>query len=195
MGRPKNFSREEVLEKAIVLFWHRGFADTSLQDLEKATGVNKSGLYSEFRDKNDIFLASLRYYLANRDLSALFCDPPGLQNIAIFFNEALLCTDGPKGCLAVNSLRELAVVPGEAREIISRSQTQLKRGFARNINAAGGARKKVKSTVQAIDVEGLAELTMTFFIGISLEQNLRHKKTAAATRKKIDDLLALLSQA
>ena len=35
MGRPKNFSREEVLEKAIPVFWKKGFADTSLQDLEK----------------------------------------------------------------------------------------------------------------------------------------------------------------
>jgi TetR/AcrR family transcriptional regulator, copper-responsive repressor len=42
-----------VLEKAIRVFWKRGFPDTSVQDLERATGVNKSGLYSEFRDKED----------------------------------------------------------------------------------------------------------------------------------------------
>ena len=51
MGRLKTFSREEVLEKAMPVFWKQGFADTSLQDLERATGVNKSGLYTEFRDK------------------------------------------------------------------------------------------------------------------------------------------------
>jgi TetR/AcrR family transcriptional regulator, copper-responsive repressor len=54
MGRPKNFSREEVLEKGMPVFWKHGFADTSLQDLERATGVNKSGLYTEFRDKEDL---------------------------------------------------------------------------------------------------------------------------------------------
>ena len=54
MGRPKGFSREEVLEKAMPVFWKHGFADTSLQELEQATGVNKSGLYSEFRDKEDL---------------------------------------------------------------------------------------------------------------------------------------------
>jgi len=63
MGRAKNFSREEVLEKAMPVFWKHGFADTSLQDLERATGVNKSGLYTEFRDKEDLFLACLRRYL------------------------------------------------------------------------------------------------------------------------------------
>ena len=46
MGSSKNFSREEVLEKAMPLFWKHGFADTSLQELERATGVNKSGLYT-----------------------------------------------------------------------------------------------------------------------------------------------------
>jgi TetR/AcrR family transcriptional regulator, copper-responsive repressor len=43
MGRPKNFSREEVLEKAMPVFWTHGFSDTSLQDLERATGVNNCG--------------------------------------------------------------------------------------------------------------------------------------------------------
>jgi len=58
MGRPKNFSREEVLEKAMPVFWKHGFADTSLHELERATGVNKSGLYTEFRDKEDLFSSS-----------------------------------------------------------------------------------------------------------------------------------------
>jgi AcrR family transcriptional regulator len=66
MGRPKGFSREEVLEKAMPVFWKHGFADTSLQELERATGVNKSGLYTEFRDKEDLFVACLRHYLESQ---------------------------------------------------------------------------------------------------------------------------------
>jgi hypothetical protein len=46
IGQPKNFNREGVLEKALPVFWRRGFADASLHELEKATGVNKSGLYA-----------------------------------------------------------------------------------------------------------------------------------------------------
>src|SRR5258708_12401024 len=66
MGRPKNFSREGVLEKALPVLWKHGFANTSLQELEKATGVNKSGLYAEFADKGDLYLESLRHYLRKR---------------------------------------------------------------------------------------------------------------------------------
>jgi AcrR family transcriptional regulator len=57
-GRTKNFSREGVLKKALPVFWKYGFADTSLQELEKSTSVNKSGLYSEFADKGDLNLES-----------------------------------------------------------------------------------------------------------------------------------------
>jgi AcrR family transcriptional regulator len=67
MGRPKGFSREEVLERAMPVFWKHGFADASLQELERATGVNKSGLYTEFRDKEDLFVACLRHYLESQE--------------------------------------------------------------------------------------------------------------------------------
>src|SRR6202140_5740614 len=63
MGRRKLFTREDVLDKAIPVFWKHGLAETSVQDLEQATGVRKSGLYTEFKDKEDLFVESLRRYL------------------------------------------------------------------------------------------------------------------------------------
>src|SRR5258708_31931699 len=85
MGRPRNFSREEVLEKAMPVFWKHGFSDTSLQDLERATGVNKSGLYAEFRDKKDLFVECLRYYLATQEKRGLLTkEPLGWKNVETF---------------------------------------------------------------------------------------------------------------
>jgi AcrR family transcriptional regulator len=54
MGRPTSFSREDVLQKAEPVFWTHGFADTSLQDMERATGVNRSGLDTGFRNKESL---------------------------------------------------------------------------------------------------------------------------------------------
>jgi TetR/AcrR family transcriptional regulator, copper-responsive repressor len=71
MGRPKTFNREDVLKKAMPVFWRRGFADASLHKLELATGVNKSGLYSEFEDKEDLFVQSLQYYLESLENNGL----------------------------------------------------------------------------------------------------------------------------
>ena len=85
MGRPKNFNREGVLEKALPVFWRRGFADASLHELELATGVNKSGLYSEFKDKGDLFMQSLQYYLESLDKKGLLtAEPLGWNNIERF---------------------------------------------------------------------------------------------------------------
>src|ERR1700723_1639737 len=76
MGRPKGFSRVQVLEKAMPFFWKQGFADTSLQELERATGVNKSGLYAEFSNKEDLFVACLRHYLESQGKRGLLTNSP-----------------------------------------------------------------------------------------------------------------------
>jgi hypothetical protein len=100
MGRPKNFSREEVLEKAMPVFWKHGFSDTSLQDLEGATGVNKSGLYTEFRDKEDhtefrdkedLFVACLRHYIESQEKRGLLTkEPLGWNNVEAFLKNGPL---------------------------------------------------------------------------------------------------------
>src|ERR1700687_1167887 len=107
MGRPKNFNREEVLEKAMPVFWKHGFSDTSLQELERATGVNKSGLYSEFRDKEDLFVACLRYYLENQEKRGLLTkEPLGWDNVETFFTHASLNKEEKEVCVSVTSMRD-----------------------------------------------------------------------------------------
>ena len=111
MGRPKNFSREEVLDKAMPVFWKHGFADTTLQELERATGVNKSGLYTEFRDKEDLFLACLRHYLESQEKRRLLTkEPLGWNNVEAFLKNGPLNKGELQGCFSVNSMREFAIL-------------------------------------------------------------------------------------
>ncbi len=126
MGRRRNFSREDVLTKAIPVFWKRGFADTKVEDLEEATGVNKSGLYSEFSSKEEIFVESLKYYLTQRDGSVLRKEPLGWHNIRNFLKKS--CPAGKEaGCFAIYSIRELSIVPEEAHKVLSSSREALKK--------------------------------------------------------------------
>ena len=98
MARPRNFSREGVLERALPVFWKHGFADASLQELEKATGVNKSGLYSEFSGKEELFLESLRFYLDRLpSVGLLMGEPLGWNNIEQFLKLGPRNTEGQKG--------------------------------------------------------------------------------------------------
>jgi len=181
MGRPKNFSREGVLEKALAVFWKYGFADTSLQELEKATGVNKSGLYTEFADKGDLYLESLRHYLRKRQEEELLTAKPlGWKNIERFLKLAPCRLEGQKGCFSVNSMNQFAVLPLAAREIVSKSRAFLKDLIARNVQAEKPAMKPA----------ALAEMIMTFFTGISMEQHLKGSK--ASMNQKVDDFMKVV---
>jgi TetR/AcrR family transcriptional regulator, copper-responsive repressor len=181
MGRPKNFSREGVLEKALPVFWKYGFADTSLQELEKATGVNKSGLYSEFADKGELYLQSLRHYLRKQQREELLTAKPlGWKNIERFLKLGPRNLEGQKGCFAVDSMNQFAVLPHGAQEIVSTSRAFLKDLIAKNVEAAKPARKP---TV-------LAEMILTFFTGISMEQHLIVSK--ASMNRKVDDFMKVV---
>ena len=181
MGRPKNFSRQGVLEKALPVFWRHGFADASLHELEVATGVNKSGLYSEFKDKEDLFMQSLRYYLESLEGTGLLtAEPLGWNNIERFLKMGPSSTEGKKGCFAVSSMREFAILPPEANGMITRSRNKLRQLVAKNIEAE---RPKMNA-------DSLAELVLTFFTGLSMEQNLSSSR--AGIVRKIDDLMKII---
>jgi TetR/AcrR family transcriptional regulator, copper-responsive repressor len=183
MGRPKKFNREGVLKKALPVFWRRGFADASLHELEVATGVNKSGLYSEFKDKEDLFMQSLQFYLESLEQKGLLtAEPLGWNNIERFLKMGPSSMEGQKGCFAVSSMREFAILPPEAVSIISRSRSRskLKQLIAKNIEVE---RPKVNA-------DSLAELVLTFFTGLSMEHNLSLSRRSIV--RKIDDLMNIV---
>jgi TetR/AcrR family transcriptional regulator, copper-responsive repressor len=181
MGRPKNFSREEVLEKAMPVFWSHGFSDTSLQDLERATGVNKSGLYTEFRDKDDLFLACLRHYLKSQEKRGLLTrEPLGWKNIETFLKNGPRNKGEQQGCLSVNSMREFAILPNEAYGLVTENRALLQHLLAMNIEAE-------KPTMAP---SAIAEMVLSFFSGLCIESNLKAGKTSST--RKIDNFMTAL---
>ena len=183
MGRPKGFSREEVLEKAMPVFWKRGFADTSLQDLERATGVNKSGLYTEFRDKEDLFMACLRHYLESQGKRGLLTkEPLGWKNVETFLKNGPLYKGEQQGCFSVNSMREFAILPDEAYAVVTENRALLQHLLAMNIEAE-------KPTMAP---SAIAEMVLSYFSGLCIERNLKSGKSSS-TRKIKSFMTALRS--
>jgi TetR/AcrR family transcriptional repressor of nem operon len=62
MARHKEFDRDEALQKAMEVFWARGYEATSVRDLVGHTGVNRQSLYDTFGDKHALYLAALDRY-------------------------------------------------------------------------------------------------------------------------------------
>jgi hypothetical protein len=86
--------------------------------------------------------------------------------------------EGLKGCFAIGSMRELAILPPAATEMLAHGRVQLRQLITTNIEAEN----------PTADVNDLAGMVMTFFAGLSVEQNL--KSSRAATGRKVDNLPA-----
>ena len=61
-GRPRNFDETEALEKAIQVYWSKGYDGVTIDDLVAAMGVGKPSLYAVFGDKRTLFLRVLKAY-------------------------------------------------------------------------------------------------------------------------------------
>lgn len=65
MAGIKQFNEDEALERALHVFWRKGYGDTSMPDLAKATGVQRGSLYHAYGDKQTIFLLAFARYQRN----------------------------------------------------------------------------------------------------------------------------------
>ncbi|MFD6184490.1 TetR/AcrR family transcriptional regulator [Streptomyces goshikiensis] len=106
MAGKKQFDVGIALDAAMIQFWRAGYADTSLDDLSRTTGLNRSSIYSSFGDKDSLYLRCLDRYAArygNRYDQALSCaaEEP-LQAVRAFFEvtlQRITDPDVPDGCL------------------------------------------------------------------------------------------------
>ncbi|MEE8370888.1 MAG: TetR/AcrR family transcriptional regulator, partial [Sphingomonadales bacterium] len=97
MTRTREFDPNEVLEKAIPVFWEHGFSDTSIDDLVGATGVSRYGLYDAFGSKRGLFEAALDRYASEigRELQgSLLNDDASLGDIEAYFERLIAMIEG-----------------------------------------------------------------------------------------------------
>lgn len=114
MARPVEFTREQVLDKAMQAFWDRGYQGTSMTDLVAATNLNPGSIYAAFQSKEGLFLAVLDHYgarSAERLRSALAEAKSPLQGIRHYFRQLgddVAKAKGQGSCLLVNTVLELS---------------------------------------------------------------------------------------
>jgi len=111
--RKKEYIEEEVIEKAMQLFWQNGYEGTSMHMLEKEMGINKYSIYSSFGSKHGVFVESLKAYKARvRAMFEKFQNATnGIESIKTFFYDSVaICEQegNHKGCLVTNTYNEFS---------------------------------------------------------------------------------------
>lgn len=128
MPRTKQFDEHEVLDKAMELFWEKGFHDTSIQDLVTFLGINRASMYHTYGGKETLFLRALTSYrekVFSHFQEILFAGGTTLDSFYQLFHDIAdrLGKDSRRrGCFLVNTLTEL--LPGDAHVLTYMDQVK-----------------------------------------------------------------------
>ncbi len=112
MARTKQYKEEDVIQKAMNLFWRNGYEATSVRMLEKEMGINQFSIYSSFGSKHGVFVESIKAYKSelNSIRNVLKNSNNGTIGIKQFFYDFLEFTkenEEGKGCLVCNTVSEM----------------------------------------------------------------------------------------
>ena len=137
-GRPRKNNPEDVFDKALFLFWKKGYAATSMNDLVAETGMAKPGLYANFGSKDELFIKALTHYF-DRFLSTFGKDfAESDAPIAEALRDLLMRTvhsargDAPcVGCFLLNTVVETTDAPSELHDL-SREMAERRRRLLRD---------------------------------------------------------------
>ncbi|MDR7371247.1 TetR/AcrR family transcriptional regulator [Flavobacterium aquidurense] len=135
MARTKEFSEDQALDKAIEIFWHKGYNGTSAQDLVTHLGLSRSSLYDTFGDKQKLFAKALNKYQSDSyvKVKEILETATNIKDtLTLIFKLAVvesLEDRITKGCFMVNSAVELAMHDEEIAKIVRDNQKVMEEVF------------------------------------------------------------------
>jgi TetR/AcrR family transcriptional repressor of nem operon len=135
MARTKDFDEEEILNKAVTLFWHKGYNGTSMQELVDTLGISRSSLYDTYVDKHTLYVKALEFYQnsASGNFCSIVTDTPSakdaIRQLLELTASDLLKDRQHKGCFLVNAEVEVAPHDTKIKNIVRKNEQQLEDAF------------------------------------------------------------------
>lgn len=130
MARTKEFDPDVVLDRALEVFWERGYEATSMADLVARLGIARASIYGTFGGKRALYLKALDRYAGTRDaavVAALSQPGPALPAVRALIRQYAdeSVRDDRRGCLVVNTAVELGGRDPAAARAVEASWTTL----------------------------------------------------------------------
>jgi AcrR family transcriptional regulator len=183
-GRPRTFDAETALDKAMKVFWEKGYEGSSLPELTEAMGMNRPSLYAVFGNKENLFRMALDRYGSTHDplFSAALKEPTAravVEHLLRGNADAQTETDKPHGCLVINGALacsdDALPIRNSLIERRAASEVQLRERFER---------AKADGDLPADSCSGqMARYVMTVSNGMAVQA------AAGATRQQLQEVV------
>jgi AcrR family transcriptional regulator len=171
IGRPRGFDRDAALEAAMFLFWRKGFAATSVNDLCGTMGVGSPSLYAAFGSKEALYLEAIEHYVQTQGppvwykLTEGATARNGIENLLIAaINSMPRSRATPAGCMAA-----LAAVADEWPTAITRVVKKVR------LEMLGMLRSRLQTAVGkgelpvSTDIDGLSRFYLSVYQGMAIQ--------------------------
>jgi AcrR family transcriptional regulator len=180
MGRPRAFDRDKALDRALHVFWARGYEGTSIADLTEAMGINPPSLYAAFGNKEALFRQALDRYEVQRDeiMAEAFAAPTAREAMTRLLEgtaDRLSDKDKPRGCLMVQG----ALSCSEECEAVKRDLAARRAGGEVLIRERLKRAKREGDLPADADPVALARFVSTVLQGMAVQA------AGGATRKEL----------
>lgn len=190
-GPSKRFDRDEVLERAMNLFWEKGYDATGVSQILERTGIGRQSLYDTFGDKHSLFVESLGHYFRTRIGPMLAHlrgpgSPRGILLQTFGMAEKMIGRPDFHGCMIGNAMAELPERDPEVKALIRGYIDAMEDAFA-DLLERGKAAGEFPSDIEPRD---LARVFVHTIQGLNLLQ--RVLRDPAAVRSVLDSTLRLL---
>lgn len=187
MARTKDFDEDEVLNKAVNLFWLKGYNGTSMQDLVDALGISRSSLYDTYGDKHTLFLKALESYQLSASgkvcniVSSAKPAKQAIKELLEFITNGLINDKSHKGCFMVNAEVEIAPHDAEVSQMICQNDQQVEEAFYKVI-------KKGQESGEITNKQDARALTRFIFNNV---KGIRVTAKSTTDKAIFDDIIKL----
>lgn len=169
-GRPPAFDHDEALEKALRVFWLRGYEGASMAELTEALGINRPSIYAAFGNKEELFRKALGKYLAGpvAYVSVAMKEPTSRQVVEKFLTksaEFLTNPNTPRGCMIVQG----ALSCGQGSELIQRELITYRKSYEDALMQRFKLAQSQGDLPNGINASHLAKYIATIHQGMSIQ--------------------------
>jgi AcrR family transcriptional regulator len=179
-GRPTNFDHEEALEKALHVFWARGYEGASMTELTEALGINKPSIYAAFGNKEALFRKALARYATGPAafVGEAMKEPTARQVVEKFLTQAVdFFSDKstPNGCMVVQGALSCGQGSGKIQQELVTYRSNIETTLTKRFELA----KTQGDLLSNVNTKQLAKYIATIHQGMSVQA------TSGATQNEL----------